>query len=225
MPNSFSKTTTIFLPLLAVLLFTLWSTPIDLAVSQYFYRQGEFDSSPITLWIYHYAIFPAWIVVGLAICGSVASIFLPRLKFFRPAFLYLILVLAIGSGIFVHAIFKDHWGRPRPKQIIEFGGAQPFLPYYKPRFNHSFEPSKSFPCGHCSVGFYFFSFLWLGKHYRSYFLYILGLFLTISLGGALSYARLVQGGHFFSDVVFSALIMWLTSIGCYQMIFKSGYSP
>jgi membrane-associated PAP2 superfamily phosphatase len=224
MPCLSSWKSHIFVPLVIVLLFTPWSSQIDLTISHYFYQQQVFDSSLVTLWIYDYGIFPAWITVGIAICVWITSFFISSLKIFRRACLYLILVLAIGSGVFVHAIFKDHWGRPRPKQIIEFGGIQPFLPYYQPRFNHGFEPSKSFPCGHCSVGFYFFTFLFLAKQYQSRFLYLTGLFLTIGLGGALSYARLAQGGHFFSDIVFSALIMWFTSLICDQILFKSDSS-
>ena len=65
--------------------------------------------------------------------------------------------MVVGAGFIVHTALKDHWGRPRPKQIIAFGGEQTFRPFYSPNFFHQPEPSKSFPCGHCTMGFYFFA--------------------------------------------------------------------
>lgn len=218
MNKSLSWTFTVIIPLILLALFTPWSAQMDLAISRWFYQEGYFDTSRYFSWIYHYAIFPAWIAVGLALIGWIISYFLPDWKPLRRGSLYLILVLGIGSGLFVHAILKDHWGRPRPKQIIEFGGEQTFRPYYEPRFSHSNEPSKSFPCGHASVGFYFFSFIFLGKHYQNRKLYQWGWILTFVLGSALSLARLAQGGHFLSDILVSALIMWLTAAGLYQLL-------
>lgn len=224
MKKSLSWIPTVILPLVLLALFTPWSSQIDLAVSHWFYQEGHFNHAWYFVWIYRYAIFPAWIAVGLAFLSWGASYVSPLWKPLRMSSLYLILVLGVGSGLIVHAILKDHWGRPRPKQITEFGGRQTFLPYYEPRFSNSDEPSKSFPCGHCTVGFYFFSFIFLGKYYQNRTLYQSGWALTLILGGALSLARLAQGGHFLSDILVSALIMWLTAAGLYQLLFNNDAS-
>lgn len=63
------------------------------------------------------------------------------------------------------------------------------------------------------MGFYFFALALLGICYRRRDLYWLGLGLAWGLGGLLSLARIAQGGHFFSDTMASALIMWLTAWG------------
>lgn len=206
-------------PILLMLILTPWSAQIDLAVSRYFYHDGHFLSSQLFNFVYDYGILPGWITILIALNFLIGSLFLPQLKKWRRPCSYLILTLAIGSGIIVHAVFKDHWGRPRPRQSIEFGGDQPFRAFYQPHFNLDTEPSKSFPCGHCSMGFYFFTLVLLGSHYRNRKLFYTGIGLTILLGVALSVIRIAQGGHFVSDVLFSALIMWLTALWLYNWMF------
>ena len=46
-------------------------------------------------------------------------------------------------------VFKDNWGRPRPRETMTFGGENTF----QAPFVVSDQGGKSFPCGHCSVGF------------------------------------------------------------------------
>ena len=58
------------------------------------------------------------------------------LAFFKLAYkkaAFLVLTLALGSGIIANVIFKDHWGRFRPISVTEFGGADRFTPWWDPR--------------------------------------------------------------------------------------------
>lgn len=201
-----------FLLILLVLL-TPWSGPLDLFVSHLFFTDGHFASSSFFDFMFNYGFFPAWIVIGIALLGLF-------FKKWQKEALYLMLVLAIGSGLIIHAGLKDHWGRPRPKQVIEFGGSQPFRTYYQPNFVHQPEPSKSFPCGHCSMGFYFFALALLAKRRGYRVLYMGTMTLAWVLGGLLSLVRIAQGGHFLTDAIFSALIMWWTALGLFHLIFE-----
>jgi len=211
----------IFIPLLALILYTPWSSQIDLSLSHQFYQNGQFQSQPYLHWIYHEGIIPGWILTGSAALGLILSyVYHRRFKQWRKSCILIVLTLMIGSGLMVHLVFKDHWGRPRPRQTIEFGGTQTFRAFYEPNIFHQPEPSKSFTCGHCTMGFVFFSLMLIGMHYRKKSLTVLGLGLALLLGGLLGYARLAQGGHFFSDVVISALIMWWTSLLLYQFFLK-----
>lgn len=211
---------TAILPLLLLVLATPFSPYWDLKFANWFYTGDHFSTSPLLKFVFNYAIYPAWIVVGAAALGGILSYFYLPLAAYRRSCLYLMLVLGIGSGLIIHALLKDHWGRPRPRQVEEFGGKQSFRPYYEPNFFNPVEPSKSFPCGHCSMGFYFFTFVFLGRHFRRPLLSLCGWGLAIGLGGALSMARMAQGGHFLSDVLISALIMWLTALITYNFLFK-----
>lgn len=215
-PFSISKG--VFLPILLWIVFTPWSAELDLKTSHIFYHNGAFVSHPFWNWIYIYALWPAWILTFIALIGFILS-FKKTYRAWRTPCLYLLLTFSIGAGLIIHAVLKDHWGRPRPRQVIEFGGVQPFRPYYEPNFGNQPEPSKSFACGHASLGYYFFALAFLGAIYRSRLLYWLGLSLAWGLGILLSIARIAQGGHFLSDTLASALIMWLTAWGLAYWLF------
>lgn len=208
----------VLIPLLLWLVFTPWSAALDLKISQIFYKNGSFVSHPFWNWLYIYGLWPAWLLVGLALIGFILSFF-KKYRSWRKPCLFLCLTLAIGAELIINLSFKDHWGRPRPVQIEEFGGRQAFRSYYQPNIGQQPEPSKSFACGHASMGFFFFSVALLGIFYRSKILYWLGMGLAWGLGGLLSLARIAQGGHFLSDTIASALIMWLTAWGLGYLLF------
>lgn len=206
-------------PIILLLAAGPWLNDLDLQASGYFYQQNQFQSSSATRFIFQYGIWPAWITIGICFGILITSCFLNSLKKWRKGVIFLILTLGIGSGLIVHAVLKDHWGRPRPKQTIEFGGSQPFRAFYEPNFLQQPEPSKSFPSGHASVGFFFCAVALLGWHYRHRTLFYTGILLFIFLGGILSWTRVAQGGHYLSDTLFSAAIMWLTAFTLYRFIF------
>lgn len=209
----------VVIPILLWIAFTPWSADLDLKVSHFFYQNGNFDSYPLWNWLYIYGILPAWFLAGFALIGLILS-FTQSYRNWRAPCLYVLLVYAVGSGLIIHAILKDHWGRPRPKQVTEFGGIQAFRPYYKPNIGNSPEPSKSFTSGHAASGYYFFALTLLGMIYRSQLLYWLGLGLGWGLGILLSLTRIAQGGHFLSDTFAAAIIMWLTAWGLAYLIFE-----
>ncbi|MDB2613784.1 phosphatase PAP2 family protein [Chlamydiales bacterium] len=195
------------IPLLVLILFAPFSIALDLSTSSLFFDTNQgFSNCPWLDVIYTFGLYPAWIVV----IGALLMLCFPQLKAYRKGCIYLILVLVIGSGLITHLILKDHWGRPRPRQIEQFSGEKPFSPFYQ--FTEATTPpQRSFPCGHCTMGFFFFSFYFLGKKYKWPFLSTFGLILALTLGIALSLTRIAQGGHFLSDTLVSAMIMWLTS--------------
>ena len=210
------------IPLLAMAIFTPFSPAIDLAVSKYFYDPVKgFSDSKFYSFMYTYGLIPAQLTFMTAAVLLFLSSFFSRWKKWQPASLVLVLTLAIGAGLIAHVMLKDHWGRPRPRQVVEFGGNQQFRPYYSPNFSDQPEPSKSFSCGHCTMGFYFFSLALVARRIGSRSLYIAGIILAIVLGGALSLTRIAQGGHFLSDTLASALIMWLTAYFCDKLVFSS----
>jgi len=215
---SLSIYTGVILPVVLWIAFTPWSAKWDLEVSHAFYQDGSFVSHAFWNWLYVYGVWPGWILTFLALIGFILSFTQSRHTWRIPC-LYLLLTFAIGSGLIIHAVLKDHWGRPRPRQVAEFGGLQPFRPYYAPNIAHQPEPSKSFACGHASMGYDFFALTLLGTIYHSRLLYWLGLGLAWGLGILLSIARIAQGGHFLSDTLASAFIMWLTAWGLAYFLF------
>ncbi len=208
---------------IALCLFTtaFWMTDIDKVVSAFFYSpwQGQ-DPWPVgkdQFWVFIYGsvtwIVLFWVVLGLVVLflGFVRREFagLRRLS------LCALLCLALGPGLIVNAGLKEHWGRPRPRQIVEFGGTERYVP---PGWFNLSESGKSFPSGHASVGFAFFVFYLMFRH-KNRHLAMFFLFFSVFAGSILGYARLAAGGHFLSDILWSMFLSWISGYLSFFIVF------
>ncbi len=214
------------LPLIFFVVIAYFTPDIDLAISNYFYDSeiGDFPGGDVYSAIRFWTVIPAMFTAVAATLFLGLSYIVSGWKKWRPYALLLILPMVLGAGIITHSLLKDHWGRPRPKQIENYGGDNAFRPFYQPNITLEVQPFKSFPCGHCSMGFYFFAVALLGRRLGSRLLFATGITLALSLGIALSITRIAQGGHFFSDTMATALIMWMTAFACDWLLFKETYS-
>lgn len=213
-------------PLLLFLAIAPFTPKIDLFLSHLFFDKDTctfFDNS-FTHFFYTYGEWPAFMLGGLALGTFIFSFFLKFLKKWRFGSLALVLTLVLGSGIIVNGVLKEYWPRPRPKQIKEFGGEYSFRPFYQPSFSmkKSGEKQKSFPSGHATMGFYFLSLLLVGRRYKNTFLVYTAFGLTLFWGIGLMLVRIMQGGHFFSDTVAAALIMWEVAFLIDYLVFTKG---
>ncbi len=218
------------LPLFCILLLAPFSAGLDLFVAKMTYYQSwlgtdpqeiGFYTTPFYDFMYLYGGVPASLCAFIAAICLIASRWSTKLKAYRGACLVMCLTLFLGSLVITHSLLKECWGRPRPRQIVEFGGSQGFRAYYEPLFDDTPEPSKSFPSGHSTCGFYFFCLYFIGRRYSSKALARFGLFLGFTLGGLLSLARIAQGGHFISDAYIAALIMWFTAYFVDYLVFEA----
>lgn len=212
--------------LLLLLPFLSW---IDLKIAHFFFQIGNdrvehFISSPFADFLFDYGPIPAQGLAGLSAIILTLSYFVQSLKKWRKVSLILFLTLVIGSGLITNGLLKEYWGRPRPKQVTEFGGTQTFRPFYKPNFFNQPMPSKSFPSGHSTMGFYFFALAFIGKRLGEKWLTYLGYALVVFLGIGLSLTRMAQGAHFFSDTLFSAIIMWFTAKAMDWLVYSEEYT-
>lgn len=203
------------IPVSLLLLIAPFTPQIDIRISNFFYNTytHQFSENSFFTFFYRYGLIPGQILGIAALVALLFSYIKPNFQYLRRPALLIGLPIAISAGLITHAILKDHWKRPRPKQVEQYGGTEPFKPFYKPNFfaKGSF---KSFPSGHSAMGFCFFSLIFLGMRHRNFFVFIFGLVTALFLGGCLSLARVAQGGHFFSDTIFSAFLMWTTVATC-----------
>lgn len=178
---------------------TLWASP---------WRDGTawpHGDDPPWSWLYHFGTLPALLAVLAAVGGLLAGFRSARCQRFRRQAVYLILVMAIGPGLVANVLLKDHWGRPRPRDVLPLGGLQPFEPVLT---IDPTSPGKSFPCGHATMGFFFIAFYFLLR--RSHpLLARAALAAALLAGAAIGWARVVQGGHFPSDVLWAGGILWV----------------
>jgi membrane-associated PAP2 superfamily phosphatase len=132
--------------------------------------------------------------------------FIKRCSAYRKATLVFVLTLALGPGLITNTLLKDHWGRPRPIQVKEFGGSET---YTKVWIKTDFREGRSFPSGHASIGFFLMTPFFVLRRARGKWA---ATFLLIGLiyGGLMGMGRMIQGAHWLSDVLWAAGIVYFT---------------
>jgi lipid A 4'-phosphatase len=129
--------------------------------------------------------------------------------------LFVIAVFAIGPGLLANTLAKDHSGRPRPTDARPFGG--PFA-YAAPfAFDGACPNNCSFVSGDAAAGFGFLApaaLLPPGWRRR-------GIVAALALGGAIGLMRMLQGGHFLSDVIFAGLLVAATTLAIHWAMFRA----
>lgn len=193
-----------------------WFSDLDIIAQKPFFdaQKGWFMSeTPFWEFVYKFGIFPGYFLALAALVIISMSYWRINLIPWRKPALFLLFVLAIAPGILVNLVLKDHWGRPRPRDIVAFGGAENYLPPGE----IGAHQGKSFPCGHCSMGFFMaLPFLFMRKKYKiaAYVFLFSGLFFGILIG----LARMMAGGHFLSDMLWSGGIVWLVAALGYRLL-------
>ncbi len=223
MINIKKKYIILLVEILALIILTLLISyfDLDIRVQRQFYRANS-DSvwyqkeNPFWQFGYHYGTLPAILLAFGALIGLILSWVKPGIQSLRRYLLLIILTLIIGPGLVVNAILKDHWGRPRPRQVQEFGGNWEF----KEVWEHGTPgKGKSFPCGHCSMGFFFITLYYCFKQKHQALAYASFAF-SIALGMFIGFARISQGGHFLSDVLWAWGLTFLTATILYYFVLK-----
>jgi lipid A 4'-phosphatase len=190
----------------------------DIAMQRFFFTQTGLWSGkaiPICGFIYKYGTIPA-LAISIAGLGLFVSSFLiKRIGSWCRIGLYLVLVMLLGPGLIVNLILKDHWGRPRPRNVIEFNGKYAFEEVLT--IDPS-SPGKSFPSGHASMGFYLWTLYFLTRQRRK-LLSLLFFVISLEYGLFVGMIRMMQGGHFLSDILWSGGIVYLCCAACYYLIF------
>jgi lipid A 4'-phosphatase len=190
---------------LAVLLTVVFAvTPLDIAAARIFYRPDGVDHWPLGKhwpWSVLYQCAPL-ITASLLGLGVIALLVghLGARENWRINGAFLLLSVIVGPGLIINAVLKDHWDRPRPRDVVQFGGVMQYTP--APLRG---EGGGSFPCGHCSVGFLYAIGWWVWRRRHPAWART-SLTFGLALGFALGLARMAAGGHFLSDVIWSALL-------------------
>lgn len=208
----------ISLAALAAATAVFWTTRLDLAAADLF-------RTPCCSWplaeqqpwrfLYRYGVLSGILLAAAALVALTLSYWLPRRLYrLRRGALFLVLVAAVGPGLVVNVAFKDHYGRPRPREVQELGGQERFLPVW---VKGEDTQAKSFPCGHCSMGFYLSTpYLVLRRRRRGLAMAFLGA--GLGVGALLGVARMMAGGHFLSDVVWSGGMVWLVALALHRWL-------
>ncbi|MCG8342604.1 MAG: phosphatase PAP2 family protein [Chlorobiales bacterium] len=245
MKNSFFRefAVTLAVFLLLTVPFLVWD--IDIVLQKMFYSDGEwvFKNHAFWVFLYDYGPVPALGISIIALLMWLVSAFTGFQKQNRRVFAFVALLMVFGPGLVVNAVFKEYWGRPRPREIVEFGGQRAFVPplvkgefVSSRKYEKMLESSQgavewdilrnlyrikgrynSFPNGHASVGFFmiFPYFLYRNRKQALAMVWLIG---GSCYGVLMGIGRMAQGGHFASDFLWSGAMVYLVGLGLYYAL-------
>ncbi len=193
----------------------------DLLVSARYFVQGQgfvHAHDPVVQWLY---VWTPWLGRGLLVGMVIVAVFGRTLGTWatrtghatcgqfmagsgRHTAILATCAALLGPGLIIEGVFKNTVGRPRPVQVDVFGGPAT----YQGPFAIGAKPGshKSFCSSHAATGFALMGLglgcapLWR----RRWFL------IGTVAGAVVGMGRILQGGHYLSDIIFAFYVVWLS---------------
>jgi lipid A 4'-phosphatase len=180
----------------------------DLTLSSLFYDAGSRRWDVLDTPSGRLRHIASWLIAVVAAPAFFALLFkliLPRRRLLLPgrAIVLMITTLALGPGLLVNVVLKDNSGRPRPLYVTEFGGQEHFRPWWDLR--GECVKNCSFVAGEPSGAFWTMApAAVVPPHWRA-----AAYGAALVFGSAVGVLRMSAGGHFFTDVVFGGIVVFL----------------
>jgi membrane-associated PAP2 superfamily phosphatase len=170
-------------------------------------------------WVVYARDAATWLItllVAPAFFAVLGKLIVPRRRMLIAgrAALFLMVTLALGPGILANVILKDHSARMRPADVTQFGGRERFTPWWDPR--GPCPDNCSFIAGEPSGAFWTLAPAALAPPQWRPLAYAAAL----AFGAATGVLRMAGGGHFFSDIVFAGVFMFLVVWTLHGMIYR-----
>lgn len=197
---------------------------LDLAVSRAFHVPGQgfpLAGDPVLQGLRELI----WnLSIGVVLASLVALLLaairrpLPWLETRTAGFVFLLYLL--GPGLLVNGLLKRYWGRARPADVAEFGGAAAFTPPWLPAdqcaSNCSFVSGEGSAAVALAVTFLVLAPL-AKRHLPGWFLtlYFPCAVILPALGLGL---RVATGRHFLSDTIFAALFVLAIALVLHRLL-------
>jgi lipid A 4'-phosphatase len=194
---------------------------LDLKIAGYFAGKVPADTFPLRadFWLSLARESAMWIVGAFAappIIALVLKLIRPRARMLIPgrAVVFLLATLALAPGLLVNGMLKQHWSRPRPIDVTQFGGAERFVPWWDPR--GTCPDNCSFVSGDAAGAYWTLAPAALAPApWRP-----LAVGVAIAFGTSVGFLRVVFGGHFPSDVIFAGLFTFLIVWIVYALLYR-----
>lgn len=150
-----------------------------------------------------HALLAPWIARALAAAGRTDAAQRCRGPWRHLSTVFVCAAL-LGPGVVIEGVLKNTVGRPRPVQVVPFNGEAT----YQGPFALGDNPGshRSFVSSHAATGF---ALMALGLTCRPA-VRRRWLLVGILAGSAIGAGRLMQGGHYLSDIVFAFYAVWLS---------------
>jgi membrane-associated PAP2 superfamily phosphatase len=196
---------------------------LDLRVARHFYAVEDASHNTFAFRIYppvmmarNLGLWVGTVLVIPAVLALLVKLILPRRKLFIPgrAVVFLISTMILAPGLLVNVLLKDHWGRPRPIDVTQFGGQDQFVAWWDPRGRC---PSNcAFVSGDVSGAFWTVAPAALAPpQWRA-----LAYGAALALGTGMAAIRVMAGAHFPSDVIFAGVFTFLVIWAVYALIYR-----
>ena len=156
------------------------------------------------------------LMVAPAFFAVVGKLVLPRRPMLIPgrAALFLIVTLVLGPGVLANGILKQHSARMRPTDVVALGGKERFTPWWD--FHGPCAENCSFVAGEPSGAFWTLAPAALAPPpWR-----LLAYGAAMVFGLAMGVLRMTVGAHFFTDVVFAGVFMFLMIWMVHGLIYR-----
>ncbi|WPD24350.1 MAG: phosphatase PAP2 family protein [Candidatus Electrothrix scaldis] len=155
--------------------------------------------------LYKLAPIPAIILAVSALVILLIGFFKARFAPWRKRAIFILLLLGLGPGLVINVLLKDQLGRPRPRQVVEFGGEYKFTQCWQPG---SGGENSSFPSGHAAIAFFLMApwFILRDRNRRSAEAFLIA---GLLFGTLVGIARILQGGHFISDILWAGGLLYI----------------
>lgn len=196
---------------------------LDLRVARYFYGFIDVYNNAFAWRIYppmmvarDIGLWISALLVAPAVAALVIKLMLPRRKLLMSgrAIVFLIATLALAPGLLVNVLLKDHWGRPRPIDVAQFGGDQHFVAWWDPRGGCA--SNCAFVSGDVAGAFWAIAPAALAPpQWRA-----IAYGAALALGTGMAVIRVMAGGHFPSDVIFAGILTFLVVWVVYALIYR-----
>jgi membrane-associated PAP2 superfamily phosphatase len=149
------------------------------------------------------------LLITPVVAALVIKLILPRRKLLISgrAIVFLIATMLLAPGLMANVLLKDHWGRPRPIDVTQFGGTDRFVAWWDPR--GACPNNCAFVSGDVAGAFWTVAPAVLAPpQWR-----VLAYGAALTLGTGMAAMRVMAGAHFASDVIFAGvftfLIIWV----------------
>jgi lipid A 4'-phosphatase len=206
------------------LVFAVWPQ-LDLKLAALFFdaARGGFWRSydPFTLrardastWAIALVAAPAGLAIAMKLVRPQRPLRIPG-----RAIVLMLVGLALAPGVLANLVLKEHWGRPRPIDVAQFGGDEHFRPWWDPRGDC--PKNCSFIAGEPTAAFWTMAPAalappqWRAAAYGA----------ALVFGCAVGLLRMAAGAHFFTDVVFAGVVAFFVIWLLHGWLYRWGAPP
>lgn len=204
--------------LISIGAYLLWPD-LDLWIAKQFYSPSVGFTASTWPWVHAWHMSVPWVGRVILIVTALLLIFWRKTLSLtnQRKLTSLLMCMVVGLWLIMHVGFKDHWGRARPSELVEFGGLQlyssPLIP------SNACEQNCSFMSGHAATGFVLIAWGALATtRIRRRWIAI-----GWGLGLGLGVIRIAQGGHFLGDVIFGGLLLWACAFAYRWLYIRKRY--